>query len=197
MTAVTSSGAPDSRVPPSLATLFRTYFWVGATGFGGSIVWLRRILIEEKHWLTVDEFNDALALSQFLPGPNVFNLIVVLGKHFHGWRGIVTATVAIMIMPIFYAVFAVALYRRFGATAIAQNIMHGVAPVAAGLIVSLALKTATSNAMRGPLAIVAALTFLGVAFYRVSLPVILITMGPLGVAIAVAQAKWAMKRAHR
>jgi Chromate transport protein ChrA len=29
------------------------------------------MLVEERGWMTPEEFNDAYALCQFLPGPNV------------------------------------------------------------------------------------------------------------------------------
>jgi chromate transporter len=32
------------------------------------------MLVEERGWMTAEAFNDAYALCQFLPGPNVFNL---------------------------------------------------------------------------------------------------------------------------
>ena len=34
--------------------------------------------------MTAEEFNDAYALCQFLPGPNVVNLSVVFGSRIRG-----------------------------------------------------------------------------------------------------------------
>ena len=34
----------------------------------------------QKRWMTTEEFNEAFALSQFLPGPNVINFSVVFGR---------------------------------------------------------------------------------------------------------------------
>lgn len=177
------------RTVPTLPQLFRVFFVVGATGFGGVIVWLRRALVEEHGWLTADEFNEALSVGQFLPGPNIFNIIVVLGRHFHGLRGIVVMTFAIMALPMLFAMALGALYLRFGQLPAVKDTMRGVAPVAAGLVLTLAVKTASSRHLRNELAIVAVLTFVAVAIFRFSLPVVMLTMGPVALLVA-------MRRVH-
>ena len=48
------------------------------------LAWSRRMLVEQRQWMTPEEFNDAYALCQFLPGPNVVNLSVVFGRSIRG-----------------------------------------------------------------------------------------------------------------
>jgi chromate transport protein ChrA len=72
---------------------------------------------------------------------------------------------------------------------VVQGMMHGVAPVAAGLVLSLAFKTATSKVLRGPLGLVAIATFIVVAYFRLSLPLVLAIMGPIAVAVAAFSAR--------
>lgn len=167
-----------------MGQLFREYFVIGATGFGGSMVWLRRSFVEKHGWLTADEFNEALSLCQFLPGPMVFNYIVIVARHFHGLTGMLVCSVAVMLMPFLFAVLIGALYARYGDAPDAQGLMRGIGPVAAGLVLSLGVKTAASPAMRSLLATFAVVTFVAVAFFRLSLPVVFITIVPLAVAAA-------------
>src|SRR5207248_89739 len=54
---------------PSLPDLFVTFTLISVCGFGGVLAWSRRMLVEQRKWMTSDEFNDAYALCQFLPGP--------------------------------------------------------------------------------------------------------------------------------
>ena len=192
----TPSSPPSPPAPPSLGQLFRAYLLLGATGFGGTLVWLRRLFVEEKAWIAADEFNDALSLGQFLPGPNVFNVIVVLGRHFHGLPGMAVAVLGIMCMPLCYAIVAVLLYQRFGDLAVVQNIMHGVGPVAAGLMLSLAVKTAAAPALRSALALVVVGTFCAVVIYHLSLPLVLLIMGPSGMLLAAGH-EWRQRRRQR
>ncbi len=176
-------GSP-SREPPSLATLFWTHALVGATGFGGSIVWLRRLMVEERHWLTAEEFNNGLSIAQFMPGPNVFNLIAAVSRHLRGTTGMVVSSIAIMTVPLIFVLILGTLYAQYGDLPAVKNAMRGISPVAAGLMLSFGLKTAAAPGLRNPIAIVAVLTFVAVVVFRLSLPVVLVTMGPLGVLMA-------------
>jgi chromate transporter len=160
------------------------HFMVGATGFGGSIVWLRQVMVEQKRWLSAEEFNEAMSVSQFLPGPNVFNLMVVLARRMHGVPGVALSALAIMAMPFLFALALGTLYVRYGDLPAARLAMRGIAPVAAGLMLSMGVKIAEAPGLRSPLALVAVLTFVAVAFVRVPLPLVLLTMAPLGVVIA-------------
>lgn len=49
-------------------------------GFGGVLVFARRAIVEQHRWMTEDEFNETFALCDFLLGPNIVNLSVVLGS---------------------------------------------------------------------------------------------------------------------
>lgn len=169
---------------PGPFTLFWAYFLLGAASFGGSLVWMRFMLVERRGWLTAEEFNDALSISQFLPGPNVFNLLVVLGPRFGGWKGIVASTVGIMAMPFLFAIAVGTLYALFGDQPWAKAAMRGIAPVAAGLMLSLGIKIALSPSLRSVLAIYALATFVAVAHFRVSLPLLLATLAPLSILTA-------------
>ncbi len=176
---------PDSQRPrPSLLKLYWAHFVVGATGFGGSIVWLRHTLVEQYGWLSAEEFNEGLSIAQFMPGPNVFNLMAAVSRHLRGIRGVIVSTVGIMTMPFIFVLILGSLYERYGDLPAVQHAMHGIAPVAAGLMLAFGVKTASSPSLRNPIALVSVLTFIAVAFFRVSLPVALAMMAPLGIAIA-------------
>ncbi len=176
--------APLPRSTPTLAQLFREYFVIGATGFGGSMVWLRRTFVEKHGWLSADEFNEALSLCQFLPGPMVFNYIVIVARHFHGVVGMLVSSIAVMLMPFVFAVLVGSLYARYGDLPDVQGLLRGVGPVAAGLVLSLGAKTAAAPAMRNALAVFALVTFVAVAFFRVSLPMVFVTIVPLAILAA-------------
>ena len=56
--------------PPSLFALFVAFAKMSLAGFGGVLVWARRGIVDQHHWMTADEFNETYALCHFLPGPN-------------------------------------------------------------------------------------------------------------------------------
>ena len=81
---------------PTLSELFLAFVTVSVSGFGGALPWAQRMLVERKRWMTAEEFNEAFALSQFLPGPNVVNFSVVFGTRFAGTAGAAVALAGLM-----------------------------------------------------------------------------------------------------
>src|SRR5262249_48217418 len=56
--------------------LAKTFFKLGATGFGGGvavIAQVRRLVVHQREWMTEEEFLDAVSLAQSLPGANAAN----------------------------------------------------------------------------------------------------------------------------
>ncbi len=129
---------------PSMWELFRGFFGVGINGFGGVMPFARRMLVEQRKWLTPDEFIDALAMCQFVPGPNIVNLAVALGARFHGPLGSVSAVVGILAAPITIVLIAYNLLVQVAEAPVAIGAIRGMSAVAAGLIVALAVKVGTS-----------------------------------------------------
>ncbi len=86
-----SSSSPPASPAPTLPELFVAFALIALCGFGGVLAWSRRMLVEERRWMTAPEFDDAYALCQFLPGPNVVNLSVVFGRRIRGLPGAAVA----------------------------------------------------------------------------------------------------------
>jgi chromate transporter len=61
---------------PSIVRLFTGFF--GVCGFGGVLPWARRMIVEQRKWLTPVEFTEMLGLCSFLPGGNIMNVTVAL-----------------------------------------------------------------------------------------------------------------------
>jgi len=67
--------------------------------FGGALPLARRALVEQRRWLSADEFTDLLGLCQFLPGGNVINLSVAMGMRFRGVPGALAGLLGLMAGP--------------------------------------------------------------------------------------------------
>src|SRR5258706_12184898 len=66
--------------PRDLSELFLGFLAIGARSFGGVLPWAYRTMVEERRWLTQADFAETIGLCQFLPGPNIGNASIVLGK---------------------------------------------------------------------------------------------------------------------
>src|ERR1700728_3623396 len=95
-----SSPAPASpQIKPSLAELFIAFATISLSGFGGVLAWSRRMMVEERRWLTAEQFNEDYALCAFLPGPNIVNFSVIFGSRVRGPLGGLVALVGLLGPP--------------------------------------------------------------------------------------------------
>src|SRR5713226_7708356 len=131
--AVSTPSSPSSPdLPPTLLKLFVAFALISLCGFGGVLAWSRRMLVEQRNWMTAEEFNDAYALCQFLPGPNVVNLSVVFGRRIRGPVGSAVALVGLIGPPFVIVSIIGLLYARLGEIAELQRMLLGVAAAAQG-----------------------------------------------------------------
>jgi chromate transporter len=171
--------------PPTISELFRAFFTMALHGFGGVLPWARRAIVEEKRWMTAEEFNEAFAVSQFLPGANVVNLAVVFGGRLHGAAGAAVALLGLMLPPVSIVLVLGALYERYGGIDALQRILTGVAAAAAGLIVAIVIKMAKPMVAKlSPAPFVALAAFAAVGIMRWPLPWVLVVMAPVSIALA-------------
>ena len=175
---------PSLALPPSLVQYTWAFFVIGVTGFGGVLPWARRVLVEQRQWLTPQQFNDLLALCQFLPGPNIINMSVVLGSRLHGPLGAVAGLLALMGAPVAIALALGWIYVSFGHAGAVDAVLRGVAPVAAGLMLATGIKVAMAYSWRNRLSVFAVLSFVAIALFRISLPVMLLALVPAALLLA-------------
>src|SRR5258708_23136533 len=88
-----------ARPHPGLPELFLGFLSIALSGFGGTLVFARRILVERRRWLTDREFTETLSLCQFLPGPNICNMSVRVGARFQGALGSIVALLGLTLVP--------------------------------------------------------------------------------------------------
>jgi chromate transporter len=162
--------------PPTLPSLFLGFLLVGMFGFGGVLPWARRMVVEQRRWLTAAEFTDMLGLCQFLPGGNIMNVTIALGARFHGAVGSVAAFSGLMAAPVATVILLGVAYDRYGHMSIVQHGFSGLAAAASALVLANALKIA-APLRSNPIGILMALaTFGAIAVLRLPLPPVLPVM---------------------
>jgi chromate transporter len=178
---------PDTARPnPTELDLFLGFLSASVRGFGGVFVMGRRMLIEERKWLTADEFVELLGVCQFLPGANIVNLSVAVGQRFRGWKGSIAALTGILALPATISVVLAALFLKYATIPQVSHAMGAVAAAAAGLVIGTAFKMAEPVFKKDwilgvPVAIA---TLALAAFLRWPLPAVLLLMASAGSAIA-------------
>ena len=182
-----SAMSPDDSkpAPPSITALFVAFFTMALHGFGGVLPWARRAIVEDKRWMTAEEFNEAFSISQFLPGANVVNLAVIFGGRLHGAAGAAVALAGLLLPPVTIVLVLGALYGRYGGIDDLQRVLSGVAAAAAGLIIAIVIKMMMPLLREmGPAPFVAAAAFAAVGLMRWPLPWVLVILAPVSIALA-------------
>jgi chromate transporter len=176
------------RSPRSVAEIFVAFTRMALQGFGGVLPIVHRELVERQRWLTEREFVELLAIAQVLPGPNVINMGLMFGDRHFGWRGAMAAVTGMMALPLAIVLVLATAYQQFASVPAVAGALRGMGAVAAGLVVSTAIKLASTlktSAIGQPVCwVLAALTFATVGLLRWPMVWVVLGLGALAVAWA-------------
>ena len=173
------------RPPGGPAELFLGFLSIGARAFGGVLPWAHRVLVEERRWLAPGDFSEVLALCQFLPGPNIANMSVVLGRRWFGFPGALAGFLGLMALPFAWVLALAMLYGDFSSHPAVRAVVAGVGVAAAGLFFGTGFKLAWVLARRPAAIAILLACFVSVALLRVPLLFVL----PVAVLAALAAAR--------
>ena len=127
----------ERSAPPSRAALARYFLLLGAAGFGGPIALvghMHRDLVEERGWITEDEYREGLALAQLSPGPLAAQLCFYIGYIRGGILGAALSGLG-FVLPSFLIVLVLGwAYVRYGGLPWMQAVFYGVGAAVIGLI---------------------------------------------------------------
>jgi chromate transporter len=144
----TDNHALDDPRPPFYLqvsfTRFVGYFLrLGTIGFGGPIALaghMQQDLVDERRWVSKEDYLEGLALAQLAPGPLAAQLAIYLGYVRAGVLGATAVGVA-FVLPSFLMVLALsAAYVRFGGLAWMQGMFYGIGAAVIGIIARSAFK---------------------------------------------------------
>ena len=171
-------------IRPTLGELYRGFLGAGARGFGGTLPWARRMIIEERRWLTEREFIDLFSLCNFLPGPNVSSMSVIIGARFHGPLGSAAALGGLLTVPLITILTLAVLYQRFGQLPGVDAALRGVGAAAGGLVLATGLRMAWALGRTPRVVLFLVAAFTAVAVLRWPLVPVLLALAPIGVLAA-------------
>ncbi len=121
----------------SLWNITRYFLKLGAWGFGGPVAlvgYMQRDLVEDKGWLTEEEYKEGLALAQLAPGPLAAQLGIYIGFVHYGLIG-ATLTGLAFVLPSFFMVLLLGMaYQLYGGLAWMQAVFYGVGAAVIGII---------------------------------------------------------------
>lgn len=165
-----------------LRQLAKTFLFIGVTSFGGGLTaYVRRIVVENKKWMTNAEFFPGLALSQALPGANVVGISLYIANHLCGPRGGIVALSCLIAPPAIFSFFVAYLYFTFGTLPAMESILKGVAAVACGLMASMFVESAQESLKNRIDVVIFLATFFLIKKGHFSIPHAILIVAPLAI----------------
>ncbi len=168
---------------PTTVRMFVVFCRIGLTSFGGGLSgWLLRELVQQRQWLSEEEFLNGLALSQALPGINVTNLAIWIGFRLLGTGGAIAAFLGIIVPPAFIIVGVGALFTLLSRFSLTYPLLNGAAAAAIGLSLSMGITAARRVPLRAIPLVMMVATFLAVGFLHLPLIWVVLAGGSISVA---------------
>ncbi|MFN8612141.1 MAG: chromate transporter [Vulcanimicrobiota bacterium] len=164
---------------PSLGAIFLAFTRISLLSVGGAtMAWIREETVRKRGWLSEDEFAQAVAVCQLMPGANTLNMAVFLGAEMRGWPGALAAMLGLIGLP-FFIVLALGLaYGRLQQGPLLRATFGGLGAGAAGVAFGTALQMARKHLRDGWLIFLALLVFASLAGLRLHmLAVVALVLG--------------------
>ena len=129
--------------PPRLRDLFRIWAGIGLQSFGGgatTLYLMRRVTVEEQHWLSDEEYSLYWGIVQIAPGINLLGQTVLIGKRVAGILGAIVALIGLLLPSISITILITAAYATIRTQPLVVAALHGIIPATVGVGVILAIQ---------------------------------------------------------
>ncbi|MGC8820852.1 MAG: chromate transporter [Fervidobacterium sp.] len=163
--------------------LFLTFLQIGAISFGGGYSILKAIshyVVDTNRWITLEEFNDIVAISQSTPGPIGINAATFVGYKVGGIVGSLLATFSVILIPVILSLGTYMIYKKHSDNKTLQTIILSLKPIILAMIASAALnflKNAFGSLISIAITVVSVLLLL---YTNIDVTILLFTAGLLG-----------------
>ncbi|NNE86581.1 MAG: chromate efflux transporter [Silicimonas sp.] len=165
------------------AELFSAFGRIGLMSFGGpaaQISLMHKVLVDEKKWLTEEQFLNALSFCMMLPGPEAMQLATYSGWRLRGtFGGLIAGLLFVVPGALVIAVLA-GVYVTYGSVPVVASVFLGVKAVVVVIVIDALLRIAGKAFTRPAHRVLAVLSFLAIFVFHIPFPLIVLTAGLWG-----------------
>ncbi|HEY2362611.1 MAG TPA: chromate efflux transporter [Candidatus Angelobacter sp.] len=153
--------------------LFFTKASLFVFGSGLAIVpFLHGGIVLERHWLTEQQFIDAVAVAMITPGPVVIT-VGFIGYIVHGWSGAVAAALGVFLPVYLVVVIAGPFYKKFAGNPQLRAFVQGVTAAATGAIAGAIIVLARRSVTDAPTILIAVISLLLLFKWKIPEPLLI------------------------
>jgi chromate transporter len=166
-----------------LAEAFRVWLRVASLSFGGpagQIAVMHRILVDEKHWVSEGRFLHALNYCMLLPGPEAQQLATYIGWLMHRTIGGLMAG-GLFVLPGIVAIMGLSyVYAAYGNVWYVEALFFGLKAAVLAIVLQAVVRVGKRALRNRIMMTLAAIAFVGIFFFAVPFPIIIIAAGAIG-----------------
>jgi chromate transporter len=167
----------------TLAEATRVWARIAMLSFGGpagQIAVMHRILVEEKRWIGEKRFLHALNYCMLLPGPEAQQLATYIGWLLHRTRGGLIAG-GLFVLPGFVAIMALSwLYAAYEDLRPVEALFFGLKAAVLAIVLDAVRRVGSRALKSGPARLLAAAAFIGIFFFALPFPLIVLGAAAFG-----------------
>jgi chromate transporter len=167
----------------TLKQAFLYWLKLGFISFGGpagQIAIMHQELVVEKRWISEVRFLHALNFCMLLPGPEAQQLAIYIGWLMHKTLGGLIAGL-LFILPSFFILAGLGVvYMQYGDFPLMQNIFSGIKPAVVAIVLFAAYRIGSRTLKHPLLMLIAALSFIGILFFKLPFPFIVLFAAVIG-----------------
>jgi chromate transporter len=181
---------------PTLGGLFLSFLKIGTVGFGGGlavIANIRTLAVQQRRWLTEQEFASGFALGQTLPGTSAGNVATYVGLRLRGWRGAGVAIAGFILPSMLMMILLAILYRHLRYLPDTDRLFHGLNAAVVALIIVTAWRMGRNTLIKPWQWLLAVFACIWVAFFSATVIEVVLAAGLIGIFID----SFAEKQLHR
>jgi chromate transporter len=174
-------GVTLSKTGALLAFFLKASLFVFGSGLA-IVPFLHGGVVRDHHWLTEEQFLDAVAVAMITPGPVVITAAFV-GYLVAGFAGACAAALGVFLPVYLFVVLLGPYYKRFSQNPQIRNFVQGVTAAATGAIAGAVVVLARHSVRDAWTAGMALATFLVLTKWKIPEPLIIVLAGGLGLAL--------------
>jgi len=172
--------------PPGLLEMGKVLLKVGATGFGGAMPVLALVhtdYVEKRHWVSQEEFDEAVMVGQIMPGPIAVDAITHIGYRLRGWPGALVSVIAFILPPFLLMLALTLAYVRYGGVPQVAGIFKGLGAGVVAIIAATAWRMGKPHLRTVKTASLMVAALLALLLLKVNVVLLVLLAGLTGIAL--------------
>ncbi|MFA5039867.1 MAG: chromate transporter [Candidatus Omnitrophota bacterium] len=164
--------------------LFLEFFKIGLFTFGGGyamIPLIQKEVVDNRHWLTIEQFADVVVISEMTPGPFAVNSATFIGYRVGGFWGAVFGTLGV-VLPSFLIILAiVTTFLSFRENPVVRSAFRGLRPAVLALILVAAYSIGKIAVIDYKSVVILALVVTGILVFKIHPIMALVASALIGI----------------